>query len=258
MNIIVCIKRTPDTTEAEIKIDPTGKDIIKDRLVFDINEADNYALEEAILLKEKLGGQVTVITFGDQLAEDTLRMALAKGADNAIRIDSGAIQGLPGPYITAKAIADVIKEQPFDVIFTGCIATDDGYSQVGPTIAELLNIPHATLVNKIEIKVEQGFSLAKISRELEGGLNEVLEIKLPALFATQTGINKPRYASLLAIRRAAGKEIKIVSPKEIEKPRCSIDKLYIPPITKKAEIIEGTLEEIANKFVSIIKEKGFI
>lgn len=256
MDIIVCIKRVPETSESEIKVDPSGKDIVKDRLPFDTNEADNYALEEAILLKEKFGGSVTLISVGPPECEHTLRMGLAKGADNAIRVTDEQFKELDG-FATAQILHSVIKNLHFDLILTGCISTDDGYSQVGPAVAELLGIPHATLVTNIEIKE----GVTRVQRELEGGLLEVLEIKLPALITIQTGINKPRYASLIAIRRAAAKEIKVLTSKDIGiKPELNtkIDALFPPPVGKRAEIIKGSLDEVTTKLSEILKKKGVI
>ncbi len=262
MDIIVCIKRVPETAEAEIKVDSSGRDIVKERLTFDINESDNYALEEAILLKEKLGGTVTLISVGPLECEDILRMGLAKGADQAVRITDEKFNELDG-FATAEILKNAIsaeggKDMKFDLIFTGCISTDDGYSQVGPTLAELLDIPHAVLVTKID--VEDG--RARIQRELEGGLLEALDIKLPALFSIQTGINEPRYASLIAIRRAAVKEIKVLNATDIgiEKPRLKtkIDSLFPPPVGKRAEILEGSPGEVSTKLAGIFKEKGLL
>jgi len=146
----------------------------------------------------------------------------------------------------------------YDIILTGCIATDDGYSQVGPVLAELLGIPHATLVTALEVADQ----MADVKRELEGGLIEHLKIKLPALFAVQTGINEPRYASLLAIRRAAKKEIKTMGKTDISdqelKYLSSLEKLYVPPVERRAEILTGTMDEISQKLAQIIKEKGLI
>jgi electron transfer flavoprotein beta subunit len=257
LDIVVCIKRVPQTAEAEVKIDSTGKDIIKDRLTFDMNESDTYALEEAILLKEKFGGTITVISLGASEAEDTLRIALAKGADNAIRIKTEDFGELDG-YKTAQILKSAIKDIKYDVIFTGCMATDDAYSQVGVTLAELLSIPHASLVTKIEIADKK----VHTHRELEGGLIEHLEMNLPALFTIQTGINEPRYASLIAIRRAAKKEIKILGKSEIA-PKAivtnsSIEELFTPPVGKRAEILSGSMDEISTRLTGIIKEKGLI
>ena len=256
MDIIVCIKRVPQTAEAEVKIDSTGKDIEKDRLTFDMNESDTYALEQAVLLKEKFGGEITVISLGDEEAEDTLRIALAKGADNAIRIKAEDFEELDG-FQTSQILQYVIKKLNYDIIFTGCIATDDAYSQVGVTLAELLGIPHATVV--IEFAMTDGRGDAK--RELEGGLLEHLDIELPALFAIQTGINEPRYASLIAIRRAAKKDIEEIGKDDLELDLISnsvLEELYVPPIAKQVEILSGSAAEAAGKLAGIIKEKGLI
>ncbi len=257
MDIIVCVKRVPQTAEAEVKIDASKKDIIRDRLTFDMNESDTYALEEAILLKEKFGGTLTVISLGLVEAEDTLRIAMAKGADNAIRIKAEDFGELDG-YKTAQILKEAIRDVKFDVIFTGCMATDDAYSQVGVTLAELLGIPHASLVTKIEVVDKK----AHVHRELEGGLLEHLEITLPALCTIQTGINEPRYASLIAIRRAAKKEIKALGKSEISSDKVllnsNLEELFTPPVGKRAEMLTGSTDEISTKLTGIIKEKGLI
>lgn len=256
MEIIVCVKRVPQTAEAEVKIDSTAKDIIRDRLTFDMNEADTYALEEAILFKEKFGGTLTVISLGEAEAEDTLRIALAKGADHAVRIKAEDFGELDG-YKAAVILKEIIKDVKHDIIFTGCMATDDAYSQVGVTLAELLGIPHATLVTKIDVKDNKLHAY----RELEGGLLEHLEMTLPALCTIQTGINEPRYASLLAIRRAAKKELKVMGKSDIVsdiKPNSMLDELFIPPVGKRAEMLTGNMDEIATRLSGIVKEKGLL
>jgi len=256
LDLIVCVKRVAQTAEAEVKVDASGKDIVKDRLTFDMNEADTYALEAAILLKEKFGGTITAISLGVADAEDTLRIALAKGADSAIRIKAEDFGELDG-FKTATLLKEVIKDIKFDAIFAGCMATDDSYYQVGPVLAEMLGVPHATLVNKVEVTEGK----AQVNRELEGGLIEHLEISLPAVFAVQTGINEPRYASLIAIRRAAGKEIKVLGKSDISiapKTNSTLEELFLPPVGKRAEILTGSADEIAARTAGIIKEKGLI
>lgn len=257
MDIIVCVKRVPQTAEAEVKVDSSGQDIIRDRLTFDMNESDTYALEEAILLKEKFGGTITVLSLGPVEAEDTLRIALAKGADNAIRIKAEDFKELDG-YKTAQLLRLAMKDINHDVIFTGCMATDDYYAQVGVALAELIGIPHATLVTKIDIVEKK----AHAYRELEGGLLEHLEINLPALFTIQTGINEPRYASLIAIRRAAKKEIKTIGKADIAAEtitqNSSLEELFKPPVGKRAEILTGGMDEVAKKLTDIIKGKGLL
>jgi electron transfer flavoprotein beta subunit len=257
LDIIVCIKRVPQTSEAEVKIDSTGKDIVKDRLTFDTNESDTYALEQAVLMKEKFGGEITVISLGEEDAEETLRIALAKGADEAIRIKAEDFDELDA-FQTSQVLKTVIKDLNYDIIFAGCIATDDAYSQIGLTLAELLEIPHAALVIDFDVNENR----ADVQRELEGGLIEHLDIALPALFTIQTGINEPRYASLIAIRRAAKKEIQIIGKDELQQAEfisnSVLEVLYVPPISKQVEILAGSTAESAGKLAGIFKEKGLL
>jgi electron transfer flavoprotein beta subunit len=262
LDIIVCVKHVPETAEAELKIDATGKGIEKAGLVFDINEWDDYALEEAVRIKEKFGGTVTAITVGPEDSESTLRRCLARGADKAIRLTDQKFAGSDA-YATAKILHSVIKNLHFDLILTGAQAGDDGSAVVGPVLAELLGIPHATMVKKIE------FSNGKaiVNRELEGGLEERLEVKLPALFAVQTGINEPRYVSIMGIRKAMQKEVKVMGLAEIGLSEndvgeagswLRIEKLYVPPVEKQAEFLKGSPDEIATKIVEILKSRGLI
>jgi len=262
MEIVVCVKHVPETAEVELKIDKTGRDIERSGLVFDINEWDDYAVEEAIRIKERLGGNVTVITVGSEDADSTLRKCLAKGADKAIRITDKRIN-TSDPYVIAKVLSKTIKEIPFDLILTGAQSSDDGYGFIGPALAELLDIPHVTLAKKIEFKDRSVI----VNRELEGGLEEVVEVELPALITIQTGINEPRYVSIMGIRKAMKKEIKILSIDDlglsesdvgIEGSWIQISEMYIPSIERRAEFIKGTPEEAASKIIEIIKSRGMI
>jgi len=260
MNIIVCIKRVPETTDADIFIDKSGKDIDKSGLVFDLNEWDSYAIEEAIQLKEKLGGTVTVLSMGGEDTNESIRKCLAMGADDAIRLSDPAFAGSDG-FATAKVLAEAIRKISYDLILAGTQAEDDGYGQVGVVLAELLGIPHAALVNHIEVQDKK----MKVHRELEGGLEEVLEIDLPALFTIQTGINEPRYVSIMGIRKVAKKEIKALGAKDLnlkaEEVGLSgsdirLEKVFLPPVGEGAEMLEGKPEDIAAKVFDILKDKG--
>jgi len=262
MDVIVCVKHVPETAEADIKVDNTGKAIEKNGLVFDINEWDDYALEEAVRLKEKFGGTVTAITIGSEDAESTLRKCLARGADKAIRLTDPKFEGSDG-YAIAKILFKVIKDFPFNLILTGAQADDDGYAVVGAILAGLLGIPHATMVKKIESNGE----VAKLNRELEGGLEEIVEVKLPAVLAIQTGINEPRYVSIMGTRKAMQKEIKVIGLAELGLSEnevgeagswIKIEKMYAPPIEKQAEFLKGSPEEIASKIAEILKARGLI
>ncbi len=262
MNIIVCVKHVPETAEADLKIDSAGKSIEKSGLVFDINEWDDYALEEAVQMKEKLGGTVTAITVGPEDADSTLRKCLARGADTAIRITDPKFESSDS-YAIAKILQKAINNVPFDIILAGALAGDDGYTSAGPILAELLEIPHVTMVKKIELIG----GVAKVNRELEGGLEEILEVKLPAVITVQTGINEPRYVSIMGIRKAMQREIKVLGLVEIGLDAnevgeagswVKIEKMYVPPAEKQAEFLKGSPEEIATKIVEIIKAKGLI
>lgn len=262
MDIIVCVKHVPETAEAEIKIDSAGKTIEKSGLVFDINEWDDYALEEAVQVKEKIGGTVTAITVGSEDTDSTLRKCLARGADKAVRLTDPKFEGSDG-YAIAKILHKTIKDLPFNMIFTGAQAGDDGYAIVGPTLAELLGIPHATMVKKIELNGD----IAKVNRELEGGLEEIIEIKLPAVLTIQTGINEPRYVSIMGIRKAMQKEIKVFSLAEVGLSEnevgeagswTKIENMYVPPVEKQAEFLKGSPEEVAARITEILKARGLV
>ncbi|MEM4544576.1 MAG: electron transfer flavoprotein subunit beta/FixA family protein [Nitrososphaerota archaeon] len=261
MNIVVCVKHVPDVSEIEVKVDPVKKDIDKSGLVFDINEWDDYAVEEALRIKEKFGGTVTVVTIGDESADSTLRKCLAKGADNAIRVTDPRIASWD-PLVVAKILYKVVKDIHYDLILTGVQASDDGYSVVGQALAEMLGIPHATLVKKIEIDG----GTVRVNRELEGGLEEIIELSLPALLTIQTGINEPRYVSIMGVRKAMRKEIKILNLDDLGLAREAVKEaspiemveLYVPPVERKAEIITGSVDEVASKIVEIIKSRGLV
>jgi len=260
MNIVVCIKRVPETADADVVIDKSGKDIDKSGLVFDLNEWDSYAIEEAILLKEKLGGIVTVLSMGGEESNESLRKCLAMGADDAIRLTDPAFDGSDG-FATAKVLAEAIRKIPYDLIFTGTQAEDDGYGQVGVVLSELLGVPHASLVNKLEVQDKK----VKAHRELEGGLEEVFEIDLPAVLTIQTGINEPRYVSIMGIRKVAKKEIKSLGMKDLNLKteevglsgsNIKLEKIFLPPVGEGAEMLEGKPEEVALKVFDILKDKG--
>jgi electron transfer flavoprotein beta subunit len=262
LDIIVCVKHVPETAEAELKIDSTGKAIDRTGLVFDINEWDDYALEEAVRIKEKQGGTVTAITVGADDSDSTLRKCLARGADKAIRLTDPKFDGSDG-YAVAKILHSVIRNLPFNLILTGMQAGDDGNAVVGPILAEMLKIPHVTMVKKLEV----GAGIVRTNRELEGGLEEQVEVKMPALLSIQTGINEPRYVSIMGIRKAMQKEIKVMTLADtgltendvgLAGSWIRIEKMYVPPVEKQAEFLKGTPDEIAVKITEILKAKGLI
>jgi electron transfer flavoprotein beta subunit len=264
MNMVVCVKRVPDTSESEVHVDASGKDIEKSRLSFGINECDNYAVEEAIQIKERLEGNVTVISLGDKDSDEVIRMALAKGGDDAMRLEDDAFKGGDALAI-AKALAAAVKGLEYDMVFTGALADDDGFAAVPVALAEILGVPHATYVKKVEI-LEPG-KKAKVGRELEGGLMEFLEIDMPCVLGIQTGINEPRYASFKGIKQAAKKEIALKSAADLgldasdvgEAGSWAVLEQFTPPVVgEMAEILEGEPDETAAKLAGILKEKGLV
>ncbi|MBF0509164.1 MAG: electron transfer flavoprotein subunit beta/FixA family protein [Deltaproteobacteria bacterium] len=260
MNIIVCVKQTPETVEADLTIGPTGRDVIRDDLVYTINEWDNYAIEEAIRLKETHGGQVTVVTMGGEDSEDTLRRCLAMGADEAILLSDDMFEH-GDARATAQVLVQCIKGRPFDLILTGSQAADVGQGQVGLILAQKLNIPHAALVIKLEM--ENGAAI--VHRELEGNMEEVLKIALPALLSIQTGINDPRYVSIMGIRKVRTKTIETMDAEDLDLTEAQtgesgswtrLTRMYLPVAEKTAEIISGRPEEAAARLAEIIKNNG--
>ena len=262
MNIVVCIKRVPDTGEAPLSITDDGLGIKRDKLVHDINEADNYALEEGLLLKGRHGGSVTVITVGDEASNEQLRTCLAKGADLAMRLHDDQFIALDN-FAVAKILCSAIRPLTPDLVLTGCMASDDASGQVGVQLAQMLGFPHATLLTKIDIKD----GIAEVKSELENGLAMILELKLPALLAVQTGINEPRYASFRGIKEAYKGEIKVLDCAALSLnkdvlagncPQVKIEKLFVPHSEKTAQIITGSAEETAAQLAGIMKDKGLI
>jgi len=194
----------------------------------------------------------------------TVRMCIAKGADRAIRLEDDRFEGSDS-YAIAKILHAALKDTEFDVVLTGIQASDDGHGQVGPILAQLLGIPHAAYVIETEI-VEEG-KLTRVHRELEGGLHEVVEIELPAVFTIQTGINEPRYASILGIRKATKKEIALsglddlgLQEDEVGEAgsKTRLEKLFLPPVGERAQILEGSPQEVSAELVGLLKDKGVI
>ncbi len=252
MKILVCMKQVPQK-DAPLKLNESGTWIRED-VSYEVNEPDAYALEEALRQKEKHGGEVVVITAGPARASQVLREALAKGADRAIHLEDQKFVNMDA-YSVARAFAAAIKDERFDLIFTGLQSDDFGAAQTGVILAELMGWPHATIIMQIE-KSDSGI---RVKRELEAGFFQFVNIPLPAVLTIQSGINKLRYATLIGIKQAKNKPLRKVTWEEIASGLGdnlqSIERLYIPEKTKKTEFIEGPPAEVAKKLVEKLKNE---
>ena len=248
MNIIVCIKQVP-AKDAPLAID--GSWIKESDIGFEMNEPDSYALEEALRLKEKHGGEVIVLSLGPERVKQTIKEALAKGADRAIHIADEHFAQLD-PLGTAKVLAAALANQKCDLILTGLQSDDHGFGQTGVLLAGLLDLPHATIIMQIDVQDGK----MKLKRELEAGWFQWIECPLPAVLCIQSGINKVRYATLKGIMAAKKKEITTVARESmglsIEATQ-KIERIYVPVKTKKTEYLTGAPKEIAAKLVEKLK-----
>jgi electron transfer flavoprotein beta subunit len=260
VEILVCAKRVPDTSENEIQLNSAGNDIDREDLVYSINEPDNYAVEEALQMVAKAGGNVTVATVGTDDDEEILRREMAMGANKGVLLIDDAFAGSDGKGV-ATVLKAYVQKNTFDLVLTG-VQAEDGGAQVGGMLAALLDYPFASLVNSIEVL--DGGKL-KISREIEGGNREVSEIDLPCVLSIQTGINEPRYVGMRGIRQVAGVEIPTFSaadlgldPKNVGEAAANVtrDDYFVPTLGKGAELLEGSNEEIADKLIELLKAKG--
>jgi electron transfer flavoprotein beta subunit len=262
MEILVCVKRVPDTAENEIEVNSDGSDIERDDLVYSVNEWDNYAVEEAIQIVDKAGGSVTVVSVGDEDSEEIVRREMAMGANDGILLSNDAFEGSDGKGIATllKAVAD---KGNYDLIFTGAQA-DDGAGQIGGMLAAMLDVPYASVVNAIEVVDDKTL---KVGREIEGGNQEMNEIGLPCVLSIQTGINEPRYVGIRGIRKVASVEIPVWGPAELGIDAAAVGEAgarvkrvdyFVPELGEGAEILEGSQEEIAEKLIELLKAKGGI
>ena len=248
MNIIVCIKQVP-AKDAPLAIN--GNWIKESDIGFEMNEPDTYALEEALRMKEKHGGEVIALSFGPERVKQTIKEALAKGADRGIHISDDNFAQLD-PLGTAKVLATVIGSEKYDLVLTGLQSDDHGFGQTGVLLAALLDLPHATIIMQIDVHDGK----MKLKRELEAGWFQSIECPLPAVLSIQSGINKVRYATLKGIMAAKKKEIATI-PREslgvaIEATE-KIERIYVPVKTKKTEFLTGTAREVATKLVEKLK-----
>ena len=252
MNILAVLKQTFDTEE---KITIKDGQISEDGVEFIINPYDEFAVEEAIKLKEEFGGEVTVITVGPSRAENALRTALAMGADKAVIVDDEDLFG--DEYTISKVLAAVIKERNFDIILTGNTSIDNGAGQTGPRLAEELGIAHVSTITKLTVEG----STATVVRDVEGD-SEVLEVSLPLLVTAQQGLNEPRYPSLPGIMKAKKKPLERLSADDLHlnldevKEKTTIVDQYLPAKKEAGRILSGELNNQVSELVQLLRNEA--
>ena len=259
MEILVCARRVPDTSENEIELSAAKNDIERDELVYSVNEADNYAVEEALQIRDRIGGNVTVVTVDNEEGEEILRRQLAMGANQSVLLSDESFEGSDGKGI-ATILKAFVEKGHYDLILTG-VQADDGAAQVGGMLAAMLDYPFASLVNSIT--VEDG--KLKVSREIEGGNREINEIDLPCVLSIQTGINEPRYVGMRGIRQVASVTIPTLGASDLGVSQGSAGKsaakvkrvdYFVPGLSKCAEILKGSREDNAQKILELVEAKG--
>lgn len=255
MNIIVCLKQVP-SRESILRVNAEGTWVDEQDLSWEINEPDVYALEEALRLKERFGGEVIICSVGPARVQQAIREAFAKGADRGIHLNDPAFERLDA-YNTARVIAEAIKGESYDLILTGLQSDDFGFAQTGVILAELLGIPHTTIV--MEIHILDG--KVKVKRELEAGWFQWIELPLPAVLTIQSGINHPRYATLKGIMGAKKKPIRTLGRDDLHLGEAllnvqQVEKVYIPQKTKETQLLEGSPEEVAAQLVEKLKHEA--
>ena len=253
MKIGVCVKQVP-AKDAPLALTEGSAWIREADIGFETNEPDTYALEEALRLKEKHGGEVVAISMGPERAKQTIKEALAKGADRGIYVADDNFFKLD-PLGSARSLAAPIEKENFDLILTGLQSDDQGFGQTGVLLAELLGRPHATIIMAIEV-VENHL---KLKRELEAGWFQWVELPLPAVITIQSGINKPRYATLKGIMAAKKKEIATIDRASLgvpDAPTQHIERIYVPTKSKTTEFISGQPKEIAAKLLEKLRHEA--
>jgi len=250
MKIAVCIKQVV-TREWQLRVNDQKTWIRDQDASFELNEPDAYALEEALRLKEKHGGDVIVCCAGPARAAQVIREALARGADRALHVESDALATADANTVAA-ALADAIKPEGVDLVLTGLQSDDQGFGQVGVILAEMLGMPHATIIMEVQVSD----AALRVKRELEGGWFQWVSLPLPALLTIQSGINQLRYATLKGIMAAKKKEIKKVAGPAGSQAGPRIASLYFPEKGKKTQIVPGTPAEAAKELVRRLREEA--
>jgi electron transfer flavoprotein beta subunit len=250
MKIAVCIKQVP-TREWQPRLSDDKTWIREQDVSYEMNEPDAYALEEALRLRERHGGEVVACSAGPARVQQILREALARGADRALHVDSDALAAADA-FVTGTALASAMADERFDLVLTGLQSDDQGHAQTGVVLAERLGIPHSTII--MEVQVEDG--RLRVKRELEGGWFQWIAMPLPALLTIQSGINQLRYATLKGIMAAKKKEIRQVQPPADLRPSQRIVTLAMPSRVKETQIIGGSPAEAAKELVRRLREEA--
>ena len=258
MKTVVCLKQVP-ARDSLLRLNAAGTWIQETDISFEVNEPDIYALEEALRLKESQGGEVVVCSLGPARAQQAIKEALAKGADRALHLDDPAFAGLDS-FGMARVMAKALEAEKPDLIVTGLQSDDFGAAQTGVILAELMGLPHSTIIMAIEV---QGGAI-KVKRELEAGFFQFIEMPLPALLTIQSGINKPRYATLKGIMAAKNKPLKKLSLADLGlsagdlAPKQKITRVYVPQKRANTEFFEGSGKDVAAKIVDKLKNEARI
>jgi electron transfer flavoprotein beta subunit len=250
MKIAVCIKQVV-TREWQLRVNESKTWIRDNDASFELNEPDAYALEEALRLKEKHGGEVVVCCAGPARAAQVIREALARGADRAVHVESDALAAADAAVV-ADALADAIREEKFDLVLTGLQSDDQGFGQTGVILAERLGMPHATII----MEVQAGDSGLRVKRELEGGWFQWVALPMPALLTIQSGINQLRYATLKGIMAAKKREIRRVTPAALAEAAQKIVAMYVPEKGKKTQLISGSPADAARELVARLRDEA--
>jgi electron transfer flavoprotein beta subunit len=254
MNLYVILKRTFDTEE---KIVIENGHISEDGAEFVINPYDEYAVEEAVQLKEQHGGEVTVVSVGGEDGEKELRTALAMGADKAVLINTEEDLEDGDAFTTSKILAEFFKDNEVDLILAGNVAIDGGSGQVGPRLAELMNIPYVTTITNLEVEGKQ----VKLERDVEGDL-EVIEVSLPLLVTAQQGLNEPRYPSLPGIMKAKKKPFEELELDDLDldeddvNPKTKTIEIFLPPKKEAGRVLEGEVSEQVKELISLLQKEA--
>jgi len=248
MKVVVCVKQVSQLGD-EVEFTGDGRDVDPDYLDSALNEWDGFAAEEALQLRERLGGEVVVVTCGGEESEKALRRTLAMGADRAIRVEGAGRD----PLSVGRALAEVVGAESPDLVLCGVQSSDSVQAATGTVLAELCDLPRVAVVTKVDY--DHGARKAVVDRELEGGLVDRVEVDTPAVLTIQTGINQPRYANLRAIKQAEQVEIDVRTAAGGGAEAYRVRRMFVPPKGEGAQLLQGSPAEIAGKLLELVRER---